>query len=211
MNEISFLYKNYRENFINKGQILLILKRIKMNKIVPIGFILLFMIGSLPVCAMDDSVDQRQELTEGALRLNFRYASQSFSPTVDSLTKIEVALGRGIDASGDVIISLREHIYGKDIDSVSVSTDKIDVFPNFTWVEVDFDDLIITPGRRYFIVVTYPNWVGGSSDTDYIEWMIGWDNPYERGANAYNKFIFWWPFWLQIKTVTDFSFRTYGI
>ena len=77
-------------------------------------------------------------------------------------------------------------------------------------MEYDFDDLTIEPERRYFIVVTHPEGAV-SDDSNYVEWMIGWDNPYEKDANFYNRFIFRWPFWLQIKTVTDFSFRTYGL
>jgi len=79
--------------------------------------------------------------------------------------------------------------------------------PNsLSWVEVDFADQPVTPDTEYFIVMQPPS---GAT------WSFGYGWGYAVG-DVYADGSLWFtreftPFWLDLPSLYDFAFRTYGL
>jgi len=78
-------------------------------------------------------------------------SAQSFIPTKNVLTRVELMAGKNSTTTFDFNLAIRDDLLGADLTSISLSPD---AFPteNFSWVEFDFDDISVTPGNTYFIV-----------------------------------------------------------
>jgi hypothetical protein len=159
----------------------------------------------------DHHVDQRQTELYDGLSLNDgmigeNWNAQSFIPTQNNLTKIELEL----IAKGNVqpiTVSIRKNMAGPDLIESSVLIGPMDLWrPILNWTTFDFPDIQVTPGETYYIVchAIY-------SDDSLYGWAYAgasYDDPYSNGqayiSNNHGSS------WTAHNKVHDFSFVTYG-
>ncbi|MCJ7572447.1 MAG: hypothetical protein MUO82_11355, partial [Candidatus Thermoplasmatota archaeon] len=98
----------------------------------------------------DDEIDQKQEQNCGwGLGIAFPYKlAQSFTPTMPILTRVQLYCWQMDDLYEGVKVSIRSSLYGKDL--TTSFKDKLPESGN--WVEFDFDDLQVIPGKEYYII-----------------------------------------------------------
>ena len=106
------------------------------------------------------------------------HTAQSFIPTKNVLTRVEILAGKNSTASYDFTLAIRDDLLGPDLTSLSLPPSAF-VTENFSWVEFDFDDIGVTPGTTYYIVCTtfdYPdNWYAwGAELTDVYPYGSVW-------------------------------------
>jgi hypothetical protein len=148
-----------------------------------------------------DQLDQFSEMTGDAS--GDPILCQSFTPSKDTISRIEIPLMRLFHTTGNIIISVRACIWAEDLVSTSISASSLPDHANggeLEWIEFDFPDININPESECYIVLicTNPN--------DYIQWGSG--QPYNRGCPiAWEDRDDWW--W-QCYDCQDFAFRTYG-
>lgn len=157
-----------------------------------------------------DELDQAQELMNwigpvGSGPLwsftNFIIA-QSFTPTKNLLTRIEIMVGKNSTTTHDFTLAIRDDLEGSDLTTLSLPASAI-VTENFSWVEFDISDLMVTPGDTYYIVASTVN----VTDNWYI-WAL-----YMNGSSYPNGTIYYsvddeasW----EEEPSADMTFRTYG-
>jgi len=127
---------------------------------------------------------------------------QSFKPSLDTLSKVELLIGKSGAPPGDIVVSIRSSLTGGDLGSVALSSGSVPT--GVDWVEFDFDDIDVTPGNTYYIVV---HTSGGTRSNGYL-WSYGFSTPYTDGIFHFslNSGTTWLPF-----ASYDFCFRTYGL
>ena len=173
------------------------------EKKLPVGTIL----KPLP----DDQVDQEQKYDDGffwgVYGTNVMLA-QSFRPTMNVITKVELLLK--INGNPDGLgISIRKTKTSEDLTTIYIESEDIAEEPGGTWVEFDFQDVLIDPGATYYII-----WKPYGADAFYntFYWGLKDDNPYEQGTA--------WEFlqneWEKLepdlpKGDPDFCFKQYGM
>jgi hypothetical protein len=159
----------------------------------------------------DHNVDQRQTELYTGLSLNDgifmqKWYAQSFIPTQNNLSKIELEL----IAKGNVqpiIVSIRKNLTEPDLTQTSVLVDSMDLYrPILIWTTFDIPDIQVIPGETYYIVCRTIY----SPDSLYGWTYAGADykDPYLNGqgfisTNNGNT-------WRVYYNVNDFSFVTYG-
>lgn len=139
----------------------------------------------------------------------FQWIAQGFKPTLDTLTRVELYYFRAGNPSDSIqiIVSIRDDLYGSDIVSYSVNAGQI-THPG-TWINVDLPDITVIPEQSYYIVCRA---TGGDPDNIYC-WYIDFNNPYTRGDawGSIDEGYFWWlldnP---PEQPQTDCCFKTYG-
>jgi len=123
-----------------------------------------------------ETLDQQQ--TQHSMNYNVygaRWTAQSFIPSFDTLTKIEVYVGRtGVPADG-LTVAIRSSLTGLDLESMTV--DKYAVPTASDWFEFDLDDLTLTPGGTYYIVLR----ASSGSSSKYYRWGLGMMTSYSNG------------------------------
>jgi VCBS repeat-containing protein len=133
---------------------------------------------------------------------NARWGAQSFIPSLGTLTRIELLLRRKGSPPNDLVVSIRDSLTGSDL--VTITKPASEIPSSEEWVEFDFEDISVTPGNTYYIVVRT---TGGSSSNSYI-WKFGYNTPYVNGCLWYSKDG--GSSWIQYLQY-DFCFKTYGI
>jgi len=147
-------------------------------------------------------LDQQQtQYNDNFVLYTTRWGSQSFKPTVTSLTRVEVLMRKAGTPPSGAVLSVRSSLTGNDLISISKPASQIP--KSNGWVEFDFNDLTVTPGSTYYLVLKTN---GGSSKNCY-NWGYGTNTPYTNGmqwtsANSGSK-------WTHC-TKYDFCFKTYG-
>jgi PKD repeat protein len=133
-----------------------------------------------------------------------KYGAQSFKPTLNTLSKVELFIYRQGDPSGNYIVSIRSSLDGNDLTSITIPASYIPPYP-YTWIQFDFQNIHVIPENTYYIV-TY---VTGYEGSHYIGWGgCSSGDYYTRGSAYYKPFASWpWePHWV----IFDFNFKTYG-
>jgi hypothetical protein len=158
-----------------------------------------------------ESLDQSQPVMDlfnpvgtSILYLNQHFVvAQSFIPTKNTLTKVELMLQRDEVATHPYTVSIREDLYGPDVTTVSVPANQISS-QSFNWVEFNFPDISVIPGQTYYIV---------SSTLDVFENWYSWG--LKIGQNVYpNGTVYvsidhqenW-----EENAFADMTFKTYGM
>lgn len=77
--------------------------------------------------------------------------AQSFIPTMEVLTRVEIFIGKNSTATHPYVVAIRDNLTEDNIVETSVDPEDI-VTENFSWIEFDFDDIWVTPGQTYYIV-----------------------------------------------------------
>jgi hypothetical protein len=126
--------------------------------------------------------------------------AQSFIPTLNTLTRVEVKIQKEGDP-GYINLSIRKNLYDVDLTS---SLKHSGMFPPGTdWLDFDFDDIKVTPGETYYIVISSE---GGVFQDQYF-WRGANTNPYSDGNGwFFNILSGAW----EERADVDFCFKTYG-
>ena len=152
-----------------------------------------------------DQPDQQQELGTIEIKIyNNTWASQSFKPTLDRLTRVELYLSRNGMIGGNITVSIRLLQTGKDETYISKPASIIPT--NREWINFDFPDIPVIINGTYFIVCRTD--LGDSNK--YFNWIGSKDNPYDggKGYNSSNEGISWYN---SYQGEFDSRFITYGI
>lgn len=132
-------------------------------------------------------------------------AAQSFTPTLDMISDSSIYLRRFGIPEFDLTVELRmNHPQGTLIDTLVFIPNEVPT--SWTWFDLDFSDIPVTPGIQYFIIIT-PTSKGVSTSFGY-EWGYALGNQYDDGS-------FWFTrdggvLWRDLPTMYEFAFRTYG-
>ena len=111
----------------------------------------------------EDELDQSQpDWTEGlaipvgritipdVIDANIQVA-QSFIPSKEVLTRVEIYIGKNSTAFHPYVVAIRDNLTHDNIVEASVDPEDI-VTENFSWIEFDFDDMWVNVGQTYYIV-----------------------------------------------------------
>jgi hypothetical protein len=153
----------------------------------------------------DDQLDQFQSDRNTAYTIGSnteRMGAQSFKPTLNMLTRVQIIIIKRENVSGGYVVSIRSSLDGIDLTSISVDPSIIPEPPVYSWIEFDFPDISVLPESTYYIVSKSENKI------DHYQWAASNGNPYYRGSMFYlwegSSFV-----WEEI-TDLDFMFKTYG-
>jgi hypothetical protein len=137
--------------------------------------------------------------------MNNNYIAQSFKPTLPVLSRIELGLFKEENITGTFTISIRQRLNGEDLVTKNVSMEEVPWLVYGDWVSIDFEDIDVTPNKRYYIVFT-------SYGSRNVFWIMSNMNPYHRGRpwTLGGSLPFWIPCFLTVTKIPDMSFRTYG-
>jgi PKD repeat protein len=157
-----------------------------------------------------DDVNQSVFDREFRLRPGWN-AAQDFTPTYQTLSRVELYMTKFAAPSGDVTVEIREDSTSGDVVfSGAISPGDVPAFPTRDWVSVDVGDLMVSPGEKYVIVLKDAQ---GASDWDCLLWSFYRSSPWGSGG-PYDGGWFWFqkkfqPYWFP-STDWDFTFKTYG-
>jgi C1A family cysteine protease/phage anti-repressor protein len=132
-------------------------------------------------------------------------AAQSFTPTIDTLTRTEILLRKFGTPEFNLTVELRtDDPQGTLIDSKSYTPDQVS--SSWEMFEVNFNDTIVINDTDYFIVI--PPASSGVATSFGYEWGYAFGDQYPDGA-------FWFTrdgggLWRDLPTMYEFAFRTYG-
>jgi hypothetical protein len=127
--------------------------------------------------------------------------AQSFKPTMNKLSRVELKIDRS-GLVGWLNISIRKILIDKDLATFNMHPWFIP--SGINWLTFDFDDIKVTPGETYYIIVDSD--ICGL-DNNY-KWSGTDTNPYDRGhACIYDPLVDTW----NERSSIDFCFKTYGI
>ncbi len=131
--------------------------------------------------------------------------AQSFTPTVDTITSVDVYLRKFGTPEFDLTVELRIDNPEGILHDIVVFT-PAQIGTSFTWLSIDFIDTAVVPGTDYFIVI--PPAPSGVTTSFGYEWGYAFGNQYNDGA-------FWFTrdggvLWRDLPTMYEFSFRLYG-
>jgi hypothetical protein len=164
---------------------------------------------SQQVALFPDDLDQSQELMNwfgpigsGPLWGYYNYIiAQSFTPTKNLLTKVELMIGRNASTTYPVTVAIRSALNGSDLTSITLPAADI-TMENFSWEEFDFADIMVTPGDTYYIVASTAN----HTENWYL-WGAYMVNVYLNGTIFFsvNDETTW-----EEEPDGDLTFRTYG-
>jgi len=155
-----------------------------------------------------DRLDQNQTTGRSGLFFNsdnLPGLAQSFKPTLDNLSRVQIKLCKDFEISvfpieGIIHLSIRSLLNGDELTSKSVSDDEITLDSLPDWVEFDFPDIDLIPGETYYIVCI---WEGSELGPKL---GISYTNNYPRGELWHqNKGGNW-----HKNDEQDIAFRTFG-
>ena len=181
-------------------------KKIIINFTVLYVLLFLFAYPCVGISLNDDELDQLQIVRSVDASIGgaeYRIA-QSFKPTLNTLTRVELLAEKIGNPSGYLQISIKNELNGDDLTFAVIPSNNISTGSN--WYEFDFPDIHVPPEYTLYIV-----WTPASNlwdDENLIFWGCNWqDNLYIRGE-LWNEYPFgnWYiedPSW-------DCCFKTYG-
>ena len=161
-------------------------------------------IFTISVYVLSDSQQTDQEQTQYDSKYaaySNNWIAQSFKPSKDLLTRIELYVSKKGSPPSDLVVSIRNSLTGSDLTSVSRSSSSIS--SNINWIEFDFIDISVTPGSTYYIIMR----TSGGNNFDAYEWGFGYYDPYSQGVflKSSNSGSSWTQY-----SYYDFCFKTYG-
>lgn len=151
-----------------------------------------------------DTLDQFQITWNGAIPVGMPdLLAQSFTPTFNMLTRVQILVSKTLVSSADVRLSIRKELSGHDLIFATVSATKIPTTK--TWIEFNFiQNISITPNDTYYIIfapqdvnMSYQWW--GYDNTNFDSYPRGEAWLYSDGTWTNDGFVF-----------RDWCFRTYG-
>jgi len=156
-----------------------------------------------------DQIDQQNSTWNGAGLgvLPPNKLAQSFKPTLNTLTRVElIVMKYGTYSPGVLRISIRSSLNGDDLTSTSIPADS--ATQSGGWIELDFPDITVTPEQTYYILFHADDlWVSENN----LLWGKSSGDPYNRGEQwEYNGNTGVWSIIPPDPYVWDFCFKTYG-
>ena len=156
-----------------------------------------------------DQLDQfaEEESGYGGILANGSKLAQSFTPSLDTLSRIQLKLWKQGNPSGNLLMTIRNSLTGNNLLSFSIpcSTVKNDL----SWIEFNFPDLGVTPYQKYYIVLhSEKDW---KVFYDTIDWKVSSEN-YENGRGWWydERYDRWHESNFENYQYNDYCFRTYG-
>jgi len=131
--------------------------------------------------------------------------AQNFTPTLGTISKAEVYL----KILGTPVFNLTIEIREDSIDGLLLDTfifSPSNFTSEWTWVTLDFDDISVTPDTDYFIIMPPPP--TGVNTTFGYAWGYSLGDTYDDGSLWFTRTS--GSFWLDLPSLYDFTFRTYG-
>jgi len=127
--------------------------------------------------------------------------AQTFTPTKNLLTRVELLVGKNSTTTYGYTVAIRDDLNGSDLTSISVPAESFPIL-NFSWVEFDFNDIMVTPGQTYYLV----SFTANATDNWYA-WGLNMSNVYPNGTVYYttNDGANWTG-----EPALDMTFKTYG-
>lgn len=190
-----------------------------------------------PTTVYDDQLDQNQSVyIEGAFvpigRLVIEstivtvQVAQSFIPTKPLLTRIEIFAVKNVTASNPLIVGVRDNLTHENLIETSLPPSSF-LSDNFSWVECNFDDIWVTPGKTYYIVTKTKNitdnwyaWAANNNSDAYpngcawfsIDNGSSWNQSATLHQHQQNKIQIQRPVPFNTGDASgDMCFRTYGL
>ena len=115
--------------------------------------------SNIQVDCVNDDVDQSQtEHDSGAVVCSWYIWAQSFVPTKETLTGVELLLGRIGFIRSDIKVTIRNDLNGEDLATTTMPYNSVPLiwrlfigFPD--WIYFDFPDISVLPGEIYYITL----------------------------------------------------------
>jgi hypothetical protein len=105
--------------------------------------------------------------------------AQSFIPTKELLTRVELYMGKNITASYPLVVGIRDNLTHSNLVETQLNPDQFT--GNLTWIEFDFDNLWVDLGQTYFIVASTKN-----ATDNYYGWAAN------NHSDAYPNGVAYW-------------------
>lgn len=147
----------------------------------------------------DDELDQHNSDYDGkgyGTSRNGAVYAQSFKPTLNILTRVELIIISNPGLDFILQISIRKSLEDNDLTNFSVEFHTTELLED--WWVFDFPDIKVSPGETYYIV-----WHQQLSQYDGPGWGYNFPDPYQNGmawkSNPWDS-----------KPNDDFCFKTYG-
>ena len=109
---------------------------------------------------MLDDVDQSQtEQDYQALVCSWYIWTQSFIPTKETLTGVELLLGRIGFIRSDLKVTIRNDLNGEDLATATMPYKSVPLIWRlfigfYDWIYFDFPDITVLPGETYYIILS---------------------------------------------------------
>ena len=151
----------------------------------------------------EDDIDQEQTIGGEEISIyKNNWAAQSFTPTCNIITKIQLILKQNGNFAGNLTITLRSLLIGSDIITVLIPPENISSEPN--WINIEFtDNVSVVPENLYYIICHLDE---GDEDNNIV-WYQGTNTTYDRGIAYYSEDN--GSSWIQ-NIDKDFCFKTFG-
>ena len=141
-----------------------------------------------------DELDQYQTIpdmffpignTLGAIIVLPRYnysAAQSFIPTKEVLTRVQLLIGKNSAAIFPYVLAICGSLTGENLAISRVNPNEVSAeLPSLIMVEFEFDDIKVTPGQTYYLVSYTVNF-----SENYYGWGANPSNLYPNGNMFYS-------------------------
>lgn len=135
-----------------------------------------------------DDLDQSMTEYDGSLPLGHTNIfgdyvnlsiAQSFTPQMEVLTRTFFLMARNASTTAPCFLAVRDNLTEDDLAIVSVEPSEFPIVngtpteEQLAWIEFNFDDLWVTPGQTYYIVIYTANitenyyWISGNGTNIY--------------------------------------------
>jgi len=161
-------------------------------------------VGEVEILDVEQTVQDRGFPIRHALDGDWA-AAQNFTPTLNSVTKVELYLRTFGTPEFDLVVELRtDDPQGALLDTKTFTPGEVPSV--WTWFEVDFEDQFVGIGSDVYVVI--PPAPSGVTTSFGYEWGYAFGNQYDDGS-------FWFTrdgggLWRDLPTMYEFVFRTYG-
>jgi hypothetical protein len=126
----------------------------------------------------DNTPDQYQREIDYGCWINYCWVAQSFAPSKDTLSKVELVLESfGQGEQKPLQLFIRDNLTGNNLAESSLAIVELG-FDKWAWYTFDFEDIDVIPGETYYIICK------GRNDWEF-RWKWKKGDPYTLGE------IFW--------------------
>ena len=148
-----------------------------------------------------DELDQSQTVFDSAddlpipvgrfMLYNFSImAAQSFKPSKNILTRVELFVGRNESTNHPYVLSIRSDLTGENLVEKRINPPLFTV-DGYSWVEFDFDDIWVDIGHTYYIVCqtvnVSGNWYLWAAHNDSVSYPHGCAWVSTDGGNTWSN------------------------
>ncbi len=156
----------------------------------------------------------------------FVQVAQSFIPTKEVLTRVELFIGKNSTTTYPYVVGIKDNLIHENLREITVPASEI-ITSNYSWVVFDFEDIWVIPGQTYFIVSSTTNatdnwyaWAANNQSEAYpngCAWVSldngsSWNQSESYNSQHNNDVCPQRPVTLGADNDTgDMCFKTYGI